>query len=121
MGLYVNSIRGTDLPVVGKVKEILRLVPEAQILNAGKIGEIFGGYSGLWEPELVCVVSNPTFEAAAWAYNEIEMQAFNRTEDPRPRAWIRLPGVRNFVAETTSVIVIEGYVNASKTRGRTSP
>jgi len=40
----------------------------------------------------ICVVKNPGFEAAAFAFNEAEFNQFcDQTNDPRPRTWVLIP------------------------------
>lgn len=40
-----------------------------------------------FEPNLVCVVDNGFFGAAAYAYCEREMRTFQETGDGRPKRW----------------------------------
>lgn len=48
--------------------------------------------SPVWPPPtakaLICVVQNPFFDAAAYAFDEDEFAAFNDPGDPRPRKWL---------------------------------
>lgn len=40
------------------------------------------------DSHLVCVVRNPLFDAAGIVYDERELAAFNRSDDPRERDWL---------------------------------
>jgi len=40
-----------------------------------------------WQPNLVCVVDNGHFGAAAHAYSEREMKDFQMSTDGRPKRW----------------------------------
>lgn len=52
----------------------------------------------LFEPEYhhglyttVCVINNGPFEAAGICFDKHEFQAFNRSHDPRPKTWLKMP------------------------------
>ena len=47
-------------------------------------------------PNLVCVVNNGMFGAAAYAYNEREMKDFQDTRDHRPVRWFIWDKVEQF-------------------------
>jgi hypothetical protein len=40
-----------------------------------------------WVENLVCVIDNVHFGAAAYIYNEAELKAFTQPDDRRPRRW----------------------------------
>lgn len=44
-----------------------------------------------WEPNLICVVDNGGFQAAAFCYNRREFQDFRIPQDLRPKYWIVHP------------------------------
>jgi hypothetical protein len=44
-----------------------------------------------WVPNLVCVVDNGEWDAAAYAYDEAEMQRFIRGHGGRPMRWLIVP------------------------------
>jgi hypothetical protein len=55
-----------------------------------------GKYNGEWSPDLVCVVDNGLFTAAAWVYSKQEMEDFQPSlSDRRPRTWVRYPYIRS--------------------------
>lgn len=78
MGYYINQdSKGNLLPSKGKSTILVadggeRIPPPTE-----------------WKEGLVCVVSNATFEAAAYAYDEAEMEAF-LYPDGRPKQWLQL-------------------------------
>lgn len=47
-------------------------------------------------PNLVCVVDNGPFGAAAYAYSESEMKAFQYRGDYRPKVWLIWDKVETF-------------------------
>jgi len=49
-----------------------------------------------WQPNLVCVVDNGHFGAAAHAYSEREMKDFQQPSDTRPKRWFVWDKVEQF-------------------------
>ncbi len=43
----------------------------------------------VWEENLVCVVSNGIFDAAAYAHSPREMEYFMEPADDRPKVWLK--------------------------------
>lgn len=85
MGKYINkTTTGTVLSAVGKADQLIadgaKEIPEPSS----------------WEPNLVCVVENNIFDAAAWAYDEREMNVFKRP-DGRDKRWLIHPQVEEIV------------------------
>ena len=79
MGMYINyTSKGDKLPDTGKFQALNR---------AGDIEEFFFAWPEKWEPNLVCIVNNGNFEAAAYADTPDEMRRFMRPDDDRPRIW----------------------------------
>lgn len=78
MGYYVNKdSKGQSLPSTGKAQALvadgaIRVSPE-------------------WQENLVCVVENGFFDAAAYCYNEKEFDYFIENPDPRPKTWLVHP------------------------------
>lgn len=65
MGYYINqNSKGEELPPKGKLKALLE--DGAKIVD----GKTF-------QENLVCVLENPLFDAAGFAYSEKEMEQFN--------------------------------------------
>jgi len=40
------------------------------------------------DKELICVVDNGIFDAAAWCFSEREFDEFTQKSDPRPKRWL---------------------------------
>lgn len=81
MGYYLNQLpNGEPLPSLGKADKLL-----SSIEGTKEIPE-----PNEWEEDIVCVVSNGPFEAAAYAFNEREMSEFARP-DGRPKRWLKVP------------------------------
>lgn len=78
MGYYVNQINGKILPAKNKVKFLLEN-GAVRILNP------------TFQENLVCVVENIMFDAAAYAYSEDEMKCFNESDDLRTKTWLIVP------------------------------
>ena len=74
MGKYINeTANGTPLGSTGKVKQLLD--DGAKLTDA------------TWKPNLICVIDNYAFEAAAYMYSEAEFDEFNGIDD-RPKTWL---------------------------------
>lgn len=39
---------------------------------------------------IICVVDNGPFEAAGWAFSNLELRRFCRMDDPRPRTYLKM-------------------------------
>lgn len=87
MGQYINKINGksTGSSFTEKV--------EALVEAGGKLI----GMPTEWQEGLVCVVNNGPFAAAAYAYDEAEMQEFKRF-DHRMKQWIYLPNAKDYAS-----------------------
>lgn len=79
MGYYINSIGDKDAPVVGKAEFLI---------ENGKAREI--ARPSVWIPDLVCVVENGLFDAAAYAFSPEEFAEFSRN-DGRFKTWLIVP------------------------------
>ncbi len=76
MGLYVNElVDGTPLPNKGKAQILLQ-----EGATPHKIDKFV--------PNLVCVVDNGFFEAAAYCYDINEYLEFSDKRDHRPKTWL---------------------------------
>lgn len=83
MGRYINELaNGKKLPSHKKADFILSNIPEAQTIPEPKE----------FRPNLVCVVENGLFDAAAYCDSENEMKVFAR-EDGRNKTWLIVPEV----------------------------
>jgi hypothetical protein len=79
MGKYINETSdGTPLGARGKVQ---------QLLNDGAKRT-----DATWKPNLICVIDNGLFEAAAYMYSEGEFEEFNDIDD-RQKTWLIHEGV----------------------------
>lgn len=80
MGKYINvNSKGEALPAMGKAKSLLN--DGANIINPDNITK------DNFPDTLVCVVENPFFDAAGYAFSYAEFEAFNR-QDGRPKTWL---------------------------------
>lgn len=77
MGYYINSnSKGLPLPATGKAKEL--------IADGGTLTNVE------FQDDLVCVVENGFFDAAAYIYSPSEMEEFKRA-DGRRKHWLIHP------------------------------
>lgn len=49
-----------------------------------------------WQDNLVCLVNNGSFGAAAYAYNEAEMDYFKQGYNGRDHVWLLYPNAKEF-------------------------
>lgn len=76
MGKYINqNSKGEPLPANGKVKA---LITDGAFVCAPKVGA-------------VCVAINGPFDAAAWCYNQREVDDFSDPSDRRLKVWLWYP------------------------------
>jgi len=81
MGYYINKTStGKELPSSGK----------AQMLIEDGAEEVLP----MFTENLICVVDNGFFEAAAYCYNEQEFKEFNDPSDNRPKRWLVHPDAK---------------------------
>lgn len=74
MGRYINkNSKGEFLPVNGKA---IALIADGAIVT-----------KPVYQPNLVCVVENGAFDAAAYAYSKEEFEEFKRF-DGRKKTWL---------------------------------
>ncbi len=83
MGYYINNINGALLPSIGKAQAILSLIDGAKKIPP----------PDRFQADLVCVVVNGPFDAAAYAYSTEEMEVFLQ-EKRRPTQWLIVPGAK---------------------------
>ena len=85
MGMYINrTSTGKLLPAFNKANELCA-AGDAMVIAEPKE----------WDEEIVCVVENGMFEAAAYCYSPDELEAFRWSpSDPRPRTWLRCPNAK---------------------------
>lgn len=86
MGMYINAINGLPAPATGKVDFLLTNAPGTIILSAPPEE---------WRNDLVCVVDNGLFDAAGYAYDANEMEAFKYPNN-RPKTWLMVPNAKNY-------------------------
>lgn len=83
MGYHLNQdLNGKPLQARNKAKDLIA---------SGAIPT-----DSTFKPDLVCVVENGYFDAAAWCYNLEERNAFHNP-DGRPKTWLIVPGVEKLV------------------------
>jgi hypothetical protein len=80
MGYYINQTTKRNLDTLGKA--------DALIADENAIELPFAPDEFPTDRGIVCVVNNGPFEAASFAYNKEEMDAFNDLSDPRPKRWL---------------------------------
>ena len=84
MGYYINrDSNGKRLPDTHKALALLK--DGAEVVDA------------VFQPNLICVVSNPYFDAAGWCHSEKEFKVFNDPEDGRPKIWLVHPTAEKLV------------------------
>lgn len=85
MGKYIEKTSHTKgLPAKGKVE---LLVAAGAVITTNE-----------YQPNLICVVDNGPFEAAAYVYSEKEYMAFNYARDTRPKTWLTWDKVAEMVS-----------------------
>jgi len=84
MGQYMNVYNDKSLPAKGKAEFLLN---EGATKVTGKIE---------FQENLVCVVDNYHFDAAAYAFSEEEMKQFLNPYDNRPKTWLIVPNAAEF-------------------------
>lgn len=88
MGKYINHTPdGKELPPKGKADTILATFPGAEEVGVNLNYNM---------EDLVCVVENPVFDAAAWAYTPLEAMRFDDPFDLRPKRWLIVPDVERY-------------------------
>ena len=99
MGIYVN--RTQHGPLGSSFREKWKGLVDAgarPILTA----ENFSGdrlAPEVWEPNLVCLVDNGPFAAAAWIYSENELREFNDPKDGRVKLFFKWNRVEEFAGQ----------------------
>lgn len=86
MGFYINVINGNAVPSRGKVDFLLNNVEGSKKISPPI----------QWEENLVCVVNNGAFEAAAYAYSKEEMDVFLYHTGDRPTQWLTVPNAKEY-------------------------
>lgn len=85
MGYYINKLpNGESLPSNGKADKILSSIEGAEEIKQ----------PSQWEEDIVCVVDNGPFEAAAYAFCPEELNVFARP-DGRPKRWLKVPNAKS--------------------------
>lgn len=79
MGYYINNTPEGMLPAKGKAKFLI------ERLGARPVDKIE------FQSNLVCVVDNGPFDAAAYAYNQEEFDAFYNDGSTRTKHWLIVP------------------------------
>jgi hypothetical protein len=84
MGYYINKLAdGTALANQDKAGQLVEKVPGTKLAS----------YPVEFQEDLVCVVQNGLFDAAAYVFDEREMNDFNYP-DGRSRTWLVVPGAK---------------------------
>ena len=84
MGKYINEIEEVEMGTSYESKINTLLASKAKRVNPTE-----------YEPNLVCVVDNGHFAAAAYAYSDSEFKAFMKF-DGRPKSWFILPNASKY-------------------------
>ena len=78
MGYYINNTsKGVALSAKNKADYL--------ILDGAK--EVTPNF----QPNLICVVENPHFDAEAYCFDQREFELFTYKDDPRPKRWLTHP------------------------------
>ena len=85
MGKYINSIDETRMGA--------SFASKCEVLESKGATRVTGRE---YDPNLVCVVDNGFFAAAAWAYSENEWNQFKKP-DGRTKYWYILPNAETHV------------------------
>lgn len=89
MGYYINILsNGQPLPYKGKVKALIENEQAKVVDGFLDMAKYFGPGK---MADLVAVVDNGPFEAAAYLFSLVERQAFGRPDDARPLVFLELP------------------------------
>lgn len=83
MGYYINKVNGVMLPALGKAHALIDLA-DAQPIDEPKE----------WVENLVCVVNNGLFEAAAYIPDTAELIDFTMPHDYRGKQWMIVPNAK---------------------------
>jgi len=87
MGKYINiTSKGEPLSTHNKASE---LIADGAVLLGNKPTN--------WVPNMICVVDNGLFEAAAYVPDEAEMIRFRDDGSSRPKVWMTHPQALNIV------------------------
>lgn len=86
MGKYINHTPEGPLKANSKAEDLIK---------AGAV--MLPGVPNNWEENLVCVVDNGIFEAAAYVQDERDLNDFSDyTYDERPRVWLQWDKAKEF-------------------------
>jgi len=77
MGYYINKPKNGEFKSASYNDKIAGLIEDGAVITTGD----------KFEENLVCVVNNGPFSAAAYCYSEAEFQAFKHP-DGRPKTWL---------------------------------
>lgn len=88
MGKYINEINGTSLGTTFENKVAVLLAKGAIAISTPKE----------WVEDLVVVIDNGPFAAAAYAYDEREMNAFIQGRNSRPWAWLNFKNANKYAS-----------------------
>lgn len=84
MGKYINQLPdGTMMPTHHKALNILNQIPGSKVIPK----------PDTFVEDLVCVVDNGPFEAAAYCDSPNEFRRFTRIGDDRSKIWMTVPNV----------------------------
>jgi hypothetical protein len=84
MGYYINQVNGKIAPAKQKAKFLIE-EGDAKIVDQNSL---------TFQKDLVCVVENGPFDAAAYIFSENEMRDFNYP-DGRNKTWLIVPNAAN--------------------------
>lgn len=85
MGYYINKINDQRLPDKGKADFILKNIPGSKTISEPDV----------FKDDIVCVVYNRHFDAAGYAYDSDEMNAF-KYPDGRNKTWMIVPNAKKY-------------------------
>ena len=85
MGFYINNF-ANGTPLSNNFKDVDLLdIPGALIIPR----------PDAWQEDLVCVVKNGQWDAAAYCYSQEEFVRFNHPDDRRIKIWLHVPNAKS--------------------------
>jgi hypothetical protein len=78
MGFYLETPKYKN-----KAKQLIKMYDAREVRMEEALDAIYDN-----KYAVICVISNPNFDAAAFCYDLKEFRRFNHVDDDRPRRWL---------------------------------